>query len=168
MNVFIQTILDPILLRCYTLTGVSFIDALLGTLVIGVVVVLIGDMSAGLVLKINHKHLNDLDARLSIAKYLSAQALEADDQRSYRAVNKEANELFGQLFFSKFGISAATLWPAFFALQWMQCHVADQCLYVPATRFQINYVLLFFVCYLIAGFLVRAIKKLIRKRKLFD
>jgi hypothetical protein len=161
MIAFVQTILDRFLCGLYALTGVAVLDYLLGTLIIGIVVVLIGELTAGLVLRINRQHLDDLDTRIAAARRLSTQALETGDRQAYRAINKEANDLFGRLFFNGFGLSAAALWPAFFALDSLQRHFAEAGLSVTLGGYRINYVLLFLVCYLVAKFLLARIKRLL-------
>lgn len=161
MIAFVQTILDRFLCGLYALTGVAALDYLLGTLIIGIAVVLIGELTAGLVLRVNRRHLDDLDTRLAAARRLSDKALETGDRQAYRAINKEATDLFGRLFFNEFGLSAAALWPAFFALDALQRHFAETGLSVTPGGYRINYVLLFLVSYLAARFLLARIKRLL-------
>ena len=65
---------------------------------------------------------------------LSSEALSLGDKESYKACNKEGNDAFGQLFFNKFGLSAASLWPIFFALAWMQDRFAGDRSSSPVDR----------------------------------
>ena len=90
---------------------------------------------------------------------LSEEALRLGDQASYKAVNKEGNDAFGQLFFNKFGLSAASLWPIFFALAWMQDRFSEIGLPLPWLGWEINYVFFFLLCYIPARILFSRVKR---------
>ena len=101
----------------------------------------------------NKAHLDRLNARVEKMTRLSEEALRLGDEKSYKAVNKEGNDAFGQLFFNKFGLSAASLWPIFFALAWMQERFAEIGLPLPWIGWEINYVFFFLLCYILARIL---------------
>jgi hypothetical protein len=151
-------ILDPFLIHLYRLTGYPLADYCLGTFLLAFLTVLVGEFTISLVFRVNRGHLEALNARVEKMRRLSEQALDQGDERSYRAINKEANEAFGHLFFNKFGLSAASLWPVFFALAWMQAWFAHISLPLPFWGWGMNYVAFFVLCYLLASILFGRLK----------
>lgn len=117
--------LDTLLIGLYRISGHPIWDYFLGTLLLAWMSVLIGELTISIVFRVNRAHIARLDRRMARMKTLSEQALEAGDAESYRACNREANDAFGHLFFNKFGLSAASLWPPFLALGWMQSRFLD-------------------------------------------
>ncbi|MCL6446822.1 MAG: hypothetical protein K6U04_01505 [Armatimonadetes bacterium] len=151
-------VLDLILISFYRLTGNPVLDFFLGTFGVAFLVVLIGEFTISLVFKANKRHLESLNVRLSDLHRLSMAALRLGDKKSYRACNKEANDTFGQVFFNMFGLSAASLWPAFFALSWMQQRFAGIGFPLPFTGYTVNYVVPFLICYILSRMLFGRVK----------
>ena len=152
-------IFDPYLLALYRLTGVASLDGLIGTFLIGMLASVIGEFTISIVFRINRKHLDSLNARLKKYSDLSQQAANCGDEISYRALNKQANEAYGQVFFNRFGLSAASLWPAFFALDWIQLHFRQTGINVPLYNSCVNYFLVFLFCYMAARIVFGRIKR---------
>jgi len=142
--------LDPILITFYRLTGDPLTDYYLGTFLLASLTVLAGEFTISLVFRANRRHLEKLNSRYQDLNRLSTEALERGDMESYRACNKEGNDAFGQLFFNKFGLSAASLWPIFFALAWMQERFSEISLPLPLIGLEINYFFFFLLCYILA------------------
>jgi hypothetical protein len=63
------------------------------------------------------------------------------------------------VFFNRFGLSAASLWPAFFALDWMQRHFAESGIAVPIYPTGANYVVVFLLCYILARIVFGRLKR---------
>jgi hypothetical protein len=152
-------VLDPILITLYRLTGYPLVDYYLGTFLLALLTVLVGELTISLVFRINKAHLDKLNARVEKMQRLSSDALAEGDQAGYKACNKEGNDAFGQLFFNKFGLSAASLWPIFFALAWMQERFRDIDLPLPWTGWGINYFFFFLLCYIPARIFFGRIKR---------
>lgn len=152
-------ILDPFLIVLYRLTGDPVTDYYIGTFLLALLTVLVGEFTISLVYRVNRRHLEKLDSRYEDLSHLSEEALKRGDKESYKAVNKEGNEAFGQLFFNKFGLSAASLWPCFFALAWMQERFADIGLPLPLIGLEINYFFFFAFCYVAARIFFGRIKR---------
>jgi hypothetical protein len=152
-------ILDPVLIYLYRLTGYPLVDYYVGTFLLAFLTVLVGEFTISIVFKVNKAHLDRLNARAEKMGRLSEEALRLGDEKSYKAVNKEGNDAFGHLFFNKFGLSAACLWPIFFALAWMQERFADIDLPLPWVGWKINYVFFFLLCYVLARILFGRIKR---------
>ncbi|MEW6423957.1 MAG: hypothetical protein AB1523_04315 [Bacillota bacterium] len=151
-------ILDLILISFYRITGDPLPDFFLGTFGLAFLAVLIGEFTISLVFKANKRHLDGLNVRLSDLHRLSMAALRLGDKNSYQACNKEANDAFGQVFFNMFGLSAASLWPAFFALAWMQQRFAGIGFPLPFTGYAVNYVVPFLICYILSRMLFGRVK----------
>jgi hypothetical protein len=141
---------DPYLLTLYELTGVRGLDGLIGTFLLSLVVVVIGEFTLSLVFRANRRHLDQLNSNLKKYSELSQEALRRGDEVSYKALNKQANDAYGRVFFNKFGLSAAALWPIFFTLDWMQPHFAENGIAVPFYPSGLNYVVVFLICYTLA------------------
>ncbi len=152
-------ILDPILIIFYRLTGHPLVDYYLGTFLLALLTVLVGELTISIVFRINKAHLDKLNARVEKMKRLSEEALNLGDDKAYRAINKEGNDAFGHLFFNKFGLSAASLWPIFFALAWMQERFAEIALPIPWIGWEINYFFFFLLCYILARIFFGRVKR---------
>lgn len=152
-------ILDPILIIFYRLTGHPLVDYYLGTFLLALLTVLVGELTISIVFRINKAHLDKLNARVEMMKHLSEEALNLGDEKAYRAINKEGNDAFGHLFFNKFGLSAASLWPIFFALAWMQERFAEIALPIPWIGWEINYFFFFLLCYILARIFFGRVKR---------
>jgi hypothetical protein len=126
------------------------VDYYLGTFLLALLTVLVGEFTISLVFRVNRRHLEKLNSDYQDLSRLSAEALKRGDKENYKACNKEGNEAFGQLFFNKFGLSAASLWPIFFALAWMQERFSDIGLPLPLIGLEINYLFFFLLCYILA------------------
>jgi len=152
-------IFDPILITLYRLTGYPLVDYYLGTFLLALLTVLVGEFTISLVFRVNRRHLEKLNSDYQDLSRLSAEALKRGDKENYKACNKEGNDAFGQLFFNKFGLSAASLWPIFFALAWMQERFAEIGLPLPWIGWEINYFFFFLLCYILARIFFGRIKR---------
>jgi hypothetical protein len=141
---------DTLLISFYRLTGQSVWDYFLGTFLLALLTVMVGQATIAIVLRFKKDHLRELSDRLVKLDRLSDDAAAMGDRRSYRACNKEATDAYGHLHFNQFGLSAAFLWPTFFALAWMQERFADITIPVPWTGWNANYFAVFLVAYVLA------------------
>ncbi len=150
---------DFILISLYRMTGNPVADYLIGTLLLAGICVVVGHLTMVLVFRVNRDHLGKLDGNVDKLNRLSGQAMAQGDEKSYKACNKEANEALGRLFFAKFGLSAASFWPAFFALAWMQERFAEVGIPVPMTTLELNYFVVFLILYIGARVLFSRAKR---------
>jgi len=150
---------DFILIYLYRVTGNPLADYYLGTFLLAFLSVLVGEFTISIVFKVNKRHLDKLNVKVEKMKRLSEEALRLGDQASYTAINKEGNDAFGHLFFNKFGLSAASLWPIFIALGWMQGRFAEIGLPLPFFGWEINYVFFFLLNYIPARILFSRLKR---------
>jgi hypothetical protein len=152
-------IFDPVLITLYRLTGYPLADYFLGTFLLALLAVVVGELTISIVFKVNKAHLDRLNAKVEKMSHLSEEALRLGDEESYKAINKEGNDAFGHLFFNKFGLSAASLWPIFFALAWMQERFSEIGLPLPWIGWEINYFFFFLLCYILARIFFGRIKR---------
>ncbi|MFZ7111386.1 MAG: hypothetical protein ACOWYE_06860 [Desulfatiglandales bacterium] len=115
---------DRFLIFFFRLTGITIIDFFIGTFVLGLVCVVIGEVTVSLALKVNRKQLEVLNREIDEKERLSFKAYEAGDKAGYKALNKEATDAWGKRFFTMVAYSAGILWPIPFALGWMQIRFA--------------------------------------------
>jgi hypothetical protein len=151
-------ILDSALIALYRLTGYPLVDYYIGTFLLALLTVLVGEFTISVVFKVNRRHLEKLNIRVEKMSRLSMEALSLGDKESYKACNKEGNDAFGHLFFNKFGLAAASLWPIFLSLAWMQGRFREVGLPLPWIDWNINYVLFFLLCYIPARMLFARMK----------
>jgi len=149
---------DGILIYLYRITGWTMIDYFIGTLLLAMIAVLIGDFTTSLVYRANRSYFRNLNSRLGEMHNSSMVALRIKDKAGYKAVNREANDTFGMLFFGMFGLSASYLWPAFFALAWMQSRFDGIKFPLFINDWTSSYFLTFLVSYLLARFAFSALK----------
>jgi len=119
------TFSDPYLIAFYRLTGDAMLNFVLGTFVLAMLTVVLGEFTLSLVLRFNRRHISEMETELEKQHQLSMTALQLNDQTSYKACNKQANDMFGKYFFAMIAHSTALLWPVPFALAWMQTRFLD-------------------------------------------
>jgi hypothetical protein len=119
---FLQTIffyIDAFLIYFYRLAPVPIIGYMMGTFVLAILSVAVGQLTYAVAFRWNRHWLNT-DSREMIRMHnLSLRALAAKDKPAYKACNKVANDAFGKHFFAQMAMGMASLWPAPFALAWM-------------------------------------------------
>lgn len=116
----IPTFLDHYLISLYRMTADAMVNFLLGTFLLAMITVVLGEFTVSLALRFNRRHIESMEDELTKQHQLSMAALQLKDQQGYKACNKQANDVFGKYFFNMIAYSAACLWPVPFALSWMQ------------------------------------------------
>lgn len=110
----------------------------------------LGELTLAAAYRINRPYLRRLHEELAQYQSLSDAAEKMGDATAYQAVNKEGNDVWGRLFFFKIALSAAALWPVFFALARLQSRYADLDVPLPGAPFGLNYVVVFLLAYVAA------------------
>lgn len=110
---------DSFLIFFYRLTGYAFLDYLIGTFCLAFFCVLVGEVCISLAIKFNRRYIDQMDAEVKTKERLSYHAYQTGDNAGYKALNKEATDVWGKKFFMMAGYSAGLLWPIPFALGWM-------------------------------------------------
>jgi hypothetical protein len=164
MPVFYQ-VLDPYLIWFYRITGHAGVDIVIGTLALAVVALLIGELSSFLALRLTRKRVDRYVEEADRYQSLSMDALRAGDKEAYRATNRLANDAFGHSFFQQLTLSAAFLWPVFFALAWMQFRFLNIEIPIPGTKWSLGFIGAFIIIYVSAYFLMKRLPWLGRIRE---
>lgn len=146
-------LIDPYLIWFYRITGHAAVDFVIGTIVLALIAMLIGELTLALAFWAVRRHIDKLTAEATRYQELSMSALMEGDRLSYKAANHLANEAFGRSFFMQIALSAAFLWPVFFALAWMQYRFAGVEFPLPFSHHSFGFVgvfiLLFIPVYLV-------------------
>jgi hypothetical protein len=117
--------IDPGLIFFYRFTGNALLDYFIGTACLAFICVLVGELCVSLAIKFNKKPLDAMTEEMVQKEKLSMAAYQAGDKTGYRALNKEATDLWGKKFFTAVGYSAGILWPIPIALGWMATRFAE-------------------------------------------
>ncbi|MGQ9858548.1 MAG: hypothetical protein ACUVS3_07640 [Thermodesulfobacteriota bacterium] len=133
-------------------------DFLLCSMVAAVISAIVGEITISLAYRVNRHHVRELNREVQRYQLLSEEAAVLADGEVYRAINREGNEAFGRLFFHKIALSAASLWPIFFALQWLQDRYSSRAILIPGTSWEANYVVSFLICYIVVRILFGRLK----------
>jgi len=162
MHPFVQA-LDPYLIFWYRLTGLATLDFILGTVVLALLCLLAGKATAFLVLRFLQPRLEKFGAEAARYQELATTALKAGDKEAYKAANSLANDAFGHTFFQQVALSAAYLWPIFFALAWMQYRFLELAVPIPGTSWSLGFIGVFLFIYLGSLAAVRAVGRFWRR-----
>jgi len=122
-NFYVLT--DNFLIFFYRITGIPMADYFMGTFVLALLCVVVGEISVSLALRFNQRYIDEMTTEMEAKEKLSIEAYRVGDRFSYRALNKEATDAWGRRFFTMIGYSAGILWPVPCALGWMQTRFAD-------------------------------------------
>jgi len=90
-----------------------------GSAVLCVACILVGEATMSGAYYLNRAHFAKIRRDMVINQNLSIQAIRHQDKESYKACNKVANEAFGLSFFSGVALFGASIWPVFFAMEWL-------------------------------------------------
>ena len=116
---------DSFLIAFYRITGYSLLDYFIGTMVLAFICVIIGELCVSLAIRFNKRYLDSMSREMKEKERLSLEARQAGDTDGYKALNKEATDVWGKHFFTMVAYSAGILWPLPFALGWMQTRFAE-------------------------------------------
>ena len=151
--------LDPYLIWCYRLPGNAYVGFFLGTFVLAVICLVLGDITFSLAARLQGKHLDNIATEAGKYQEISIDAAKAGDKASFHAANKIANEAFGKSFFSLMALSMARLWPVPFALAWMQYRFLAVEFPIPGTGWSLGFIGVFIIIYVPAYFLFKQVQR---------
>jgi hypothetical protein len=150
--------LDPYLIRLYRLTGYAPADFIIGTFVLALMAVIIGECTISFAYLFARKRIERVTDEAVKYQNLSIDALTSGDKEAYRAANQLANDAFGHSFFMQIALSAAFLWPICFALAWMSYRFADLEFPAPYLHFSLGYIAAFLFLFVGAYFVFKPVK----------
>ncbi|MBW2408452.1 MAG: hypothetical protein JRF72_01545 [Deltaproteobacteria bacterium] len=116
---------DSFLIFFYRITGMPLVDYFMGTFFIAFLCVVVGELSVSLALGFNQRYIDEMNSEMETKEKLSIAAYRSGDRASYRALNRQATDVWGKQFFTMVAYSAGILWPIPCALGWMQTRFAD-------------------------------------------
>ncbi len=154
LNVFV----DPYLIQLFRFTGDAFVDFLIGTFLLALVAVIVGEFtiaSAFLWVRESIERNADETARY---QNISVDAIESGDGKTYTAANKLANDAFGKSFFQQIALASGFLWPIPFVLGWMQYRFAEVEFGVLFTDLTVGYPFVFFPLFIAAYLAFKRVK----------
>ncbi|EPR43611.1 hypothetical protein dsx2_2228 [Desulfovibrio sp. X2] len=147
----IKSILDALCIapfKALMLLGLPTMLSFLGGIVaLCVLCTVVGELTMALAYFLNRKHWAKLQRDMVVHQNLSIKAIKLRDKESYKACNTMANEAFGLSFFSGVALFAASLWPAFFALDWMGTRFAAVTFVLPLLGKSVGYTFFFIPLY---------------------
>jgi len=130
----------------------------LGTAALALWATLSGKVTMALVMRMNLSHVKEGLAETGLRHTQSMNALKAGDKKSYKAINKLANEAYGKTFFLQIAMAAASLWPIPLALGWLQLRFSEVrfplLLDLPPLRDGVGYAFVFIPLYILVRILV--------------
>uniref|UniRef100_UPI004049E619 hypothetical protein n=1 Tax=Desulfobacca sp. TaxID=2067990 RepID=UPI004049E619 len=124
---------------------------------------LCGKATALLVLRCLHPQLEKYGAKAAKYQDLAMAALKAGDKEAYQNINRLANDAFGHTFFQQVALSAAYLWPVFFALAWLQLRFLDLAVPIPGTPWSLGFIGIFLLIYIGTLAAVQAVRRIWRR-----
>jgi hypothetical protein len=151
--------LDPYLIWFYRLTDQAALNFVLGTFVLAWLAVLVGECTSYLAARLVRPHFARISGEAAKYQDLSMEALKVGNRPAYEAANKLANDAFSKSFFMQLTLSATFVWPAFFALGWMQYRFLDLEFHVPGLGFSLGYIGVFIIIYALAYVIFKQVKR---------
>jgi hypothetical protein len=143
---------DACLIFFFRLAANPMLGYLIGIAFLGLMCAVIGDLTVALAYRVNGVFLKRDTQELVSMQNKSLLALKARDKESYRACNEVANDSFGKVFFSQLALGASSLWPAAFALQWLDGRFGDVAFLLPVAlgdRTSVGYAFTFIPMYIL-------------------
>ena len=158
MQPLIQSI-DQYLIMSYRLTGHAGVDFAIGTFVLAVICLFIGEGTLSIAFRFTRKHIGKKTAEAEEYQNLSIEALKAGNKEAYEATNKLAKDAFGHTFFQQVALSSCFLWPVFFALAWMQYRFLDVEVPLPLLPISLGFIGVFIITYVATYILLKRVKR---------
>lgn len=145
----IDLALDPFLIIPYRWLGDPVWGWWLGTWVLVLLCISLGEMTLRLGKYLNRASLAELQGQSQRMQEDSLQALRQGDKPAYKAMNKLANEAFGRGFFLQAAMGMASLWPAFLAAGWLGARFQGLVIPLPGLDLGLSWLPAFVSLYLL-------------------
>ena len=119
---------------------------------------MIGELTISVVFLINRKYISVVTEEVARYQDLAGKAASSGTNAVYVACNDMANEAFGKSFFMQIAMSAASLWPVFFAVDWMRYRFDDIEFQLLFTDNNVGFLCVFIALYAAARLIFGKIK----------
>ncbi len=141
--------MDALLIAPYRLLPSAQAGLWLGTAVLSVWCIILGELALSCIYLTNRDYYAGLNNKMVRMHNLSIQAILRKDKANYKAANIWANEYFGKLFFAQAALFAVSIWPLPFALGWMQTRFEGLAIYtIPYFDLPLGYTFVMLTCYI--------------------
>jgi hypothetical protein len=158
-------LVDDFLIAPYRWPSNPLIGWWMGTSILAFWAVLLGDLTQKIAVKANEDHIRNALQEMASRHNQSLNALQAGDKKSYKEINKLANEAYGKTFFIQVAIACASLWPVPFALAWLNTRFSKidfpLLIHLPAVGNSVRYPFLFILLYILIRILWGKVKNLV-------
>ncbi|MFH1035720.1 MAG: hypothetical protein V1806_14525 [Pseudomonadota bacterium] len=155
----INLALDPFLIIPYRWLGDPVWGWWLGTWVLALLCISVGELTLGLGKRLNRASLAEFEGQSRRMQDSSMRALQQGDKPSYKAMNKLANEAFGRSFFLRAALGMAALWPAFLAAGWLNARFEGLVIPLPGLGQGLGWLPAFVSLYLLSRLAWGALKR---------
>ena len=157
----IRNVIDPVLIFPYRMFENPVAGWCLGTFVLSLWSVVIGEITLMVAGRINQKAVSDNLERTLHYHDLSLRAKQAGDEASYQGINRLANESYGKSFFLLMSMGMAGLWPAFFAAAWLDMRFGNFKFPLPGWLggLELSFIAPFILFYILQRFAWSRVKK---------
>ena len=156
------TYIDQFIIPFYRLTGLTILDFYLGTFVLSIMALVLGELTISLYFLFNKKDIDQGTEEMISMHNLSILALKRGDKGSYKVCNKNANEAFGRIFFKQIAMASSSLWPVPFALGWLQTRFSGIefpfAFNIPGVGNSVTYTFVFIPLYILARIILKKTK----------
>lgn len=142
--------IDPVLIAPYRWFDGPIVSWWLGTFFVSLWAAVIGEGTMAIVNRVNRDAVKTGMEETAMYRDRSMNALKSGDKKSYKLINKMANESFGKSFFLLTAMGMASLWPVFFAAAWLQERFGHIRFPFPYLQDGLNFVPSLLVCYILA------------------
>lgn len=160
---YVYEFIDTVLIPFYRFPDNPLLGYYLGTLILSFASVIIGEYSISLAFRINKDRISRDNQEMNHFQDLSLEALKSGDKAAFKACNGIANEVYGKSFFMQIALSAASLWPVFIALGWMQYRFAEVEFHFPFSfplaGDTFGYAATFLMCYISMRIIMTKIRR---------
>ncbi len=152
------SIVDPLLIQLYRVTGFAFPDFLIGTFLMALIAVIVGEFAISVAYLGARRSIEENTDNVARYQNISVDAIEAGDKSAYKSANKLANDAFGKSFFQQIALASGLLWPIPFALGWMDYRFSEVEFNLAFTDHTVGYAFAFFPLYAAAYLVFKRIK----------
>jgi len=148
--------IDPVLIAPYRFFSSPMVGWWIGTSILALWAILLGELTMVAAYRFNRHAMNKSSERALYYHEQSLKAKQAKDEKSYKMINKLANEAYGKSFFLSMAMGMGSLWPAFFAAAWLNERFGDIVFALPlwAGGFELNFLAPFIFLYIAARILL--------------
>lgn len=144
--------IDPVLIAPYRFFSSPMAGWWVGTFILACWATLLGELTMAVAYRFNRSAMEKSAERAIYYQEQSLKARQAKDEKSYKMINKLANEAYGKSFFLSIAMGMGSLWPVFFAAAWLNKRFGGFVFELPgwAGGFELSFIAPFIILYIVA------------------